>query len=216
MARAKPSRVVKVKPKAVIKRKLFTYDSLFTSDKRSRFRIVIDKKVFDQGTIIDFYEPGVSIEGVWDGENKTVKLQPPSLGTGRPTVMTAEIIAKLSAAYSWGASDKEACGFAEISPSSLYYYQRLHPEFSERKTHMREQMILRARKGVVESFDRNAEMAWRYLTSKRPEEFNKDVQGMPTVAIQVNIVDHTKVVEVKQIPQVNIIKDGNDTSKKTG
>ena len=52
---------------------------------------------------------------------------------GRPTVMTKDTIAKLEEAFKCGASDLEACFYADISKDSLYNYQKKHPEFIERK-----------------------------------------------------------------------------------
>lgn len=51
--------------------------------------------------------------------------------TGRPTVMTAEVIRKLHEAFCVGATDIEACSFAEIAPQTLYNFQKENPDFLE-------------------------------------------------------------------------------------
>lgn len=52
---------------------------------------------------------------------------------GRPTVFDEITIQKLEEAYSNDATDEQACFLANIAQSSLYNFQKEHPEFLERK-----------------------------------------------------------------------------------
>ena len=52
---------------------------------------------------------------------------------GRPLVVDDTILRELRIAFLMGYSDKEACVYAGIGESTLYDYQKSHPEFSEEK-----------------------------------------------------------------------------------
>ena len=92
--------------------------------------------------------------------------------TGRPTKMTPETINKLEYAFSLGCSDLEACFYAEISPSTLYEYQKVNVGFSDRKAMLREKMMFKARK-VIDDFLENGDIntARWYAERKRKDEF---------------------------------------------
>lgn len=89
---------------------------------------------------------------------------------GRPTVMTPETISKLEEVFAIGGSDEEACFYADIGKSTLYNYQKEHPEFVERKEALKEKPILLARQTVVKSLT-NPDIAMKYLEKKRRKEF---------------------------------------------
>lgn len=89
---------------------------------------------------------------------------------GRPTVMTPETIKKLEEVFAIGGTDKEACFFANISHQTLYDYQKLHPEFVERKEALKENPILKARRTVVNSLDNPVTAQW-FLERKKKTEF---------------------------------------------
>ena len=90
---------------------------------------------------------------------------------GRPTKMNAETIKKLEEAFAIGASDGEACFYADISHQTLYTYQEDNPEFLERKNKLKERPVLLARQTVVKSLESNPDMAMKYLERKRRKEF---------------------------------------------
>jgi hypothetical protein len=93
--------------------------------------------------------------------------------TGRPTVMTPEVISKLEAAFSYGASDGEACVHAGISAESLYSYQKSNPEFTKRKELLKEKPALAARRNIVLSIDKgDVELSKWFITRKKKEEFS--------------------------------------------
>ena len=68
---------------------------------------------------------------------------------GRPTVMTPEIIDKLEEGFLMGFTDREACLFAGIAPSTLYDFCQEDKEFSERKELLKEQIKMRAKQNIA-------------------------------------------------------------------
>lgn len=95
---------------------------------------------------------------------------------GRPTVMTQEVLDKLEYAFSIGCTDEEACIYADISPATLYNYQKDNPKFLERKELLKQTPILRARETVVKSLN-SPDMAFRYLERKKKDEFAVRVEN---------------------------------------
>lgn len=92
---------------------------------------------------------------------------------GRPTEMTKETLLKLESMFSIGASDLEACLMADISPSTLYNFQKQHPEFLERKQMLKEKLVLKARTVIAEALNRKDENTARwYLEKKKKDEFS--------------------------------------------
>lgn len=104
--------------------------------------------------------------------------------TGRPKSITEMVLHKLIEAFSIGCSDEEACAFAEISPSTLYDYQKNNPDFSERKECFKNLPTFKARKKLVESLEKDVEMAKWWMQKKRKKEFGED--AVPGTAVQVN------------------------------
>ena len=110
---------------------------------------------------------------------------------GRPTVMTDEVIRKLEEIFALGGTDLEACLFADISKSTLYDYQVLHPEFVERKEKLKEEPILKARRTVVGALDQ-PNMALSYLERKKKDEFSMRVEntGKDGTPLQISLVQY--------------------------
>lgn len=69
--------------------------------------------------------------------------------TGRPTVITDEVLQKLELAWMAGFSDEEACYFAGIAPRSLYYYQKDNDEFLQKKLTMKNHLTMRAKMAIA-------------------------------------------------------------------
>jgi hypothetical protein len=69
-------------------------------------------------------------------------------------------------------SDKEACLYAGISPSTLYAYQLTHPEYSERKELLRLSPNLRAKRELVKGIDGSIEQARWWALHKMADEFS--------------------------------------------
>ena len=58
--------------------------------------------------------------------------------------MTEAVLRKLEDAFALGCTDLEACLYADISKTTLYDYQKDHPEFAERKEKLKETPTLKA------------------------------------------------------------------------
>ncbi len=128
---------------------------------------------------------------------------------GRPTVFTPEVIDKLEEAFSIGATDEEACALAGISLNPLYEYQRVNPKFLERKRELKELLILKARRTVVGSLN-NPEMAWKFLTKKRKEEFGEPSSippGIPQDTLEAILTKKSFTVSEETLRLSNIKKE---------
>jgi hypothetical protein len=110
--------------------------------------------------------------------------------TGRPTLMTKDVLQKLEEVFALGGTDEEACLYADIAPSTLYKFQETNPEFVERKVQLKETPILKARQTVVNSLS-DPTIAFKFLERKRKGEFgaNLDVttdgKALPTPIMNV-------------------------------
>lgn len=91
---------------------------------------------------------------------------------GRPTVMTEIVLGKLNEAFAIGASDKEACFYADISPDTLYDYQLKNPKFIQRKEALKERPVLLARQTVLKAIESDPLTARWYLERRRKDEFS--------------------------------------------
>lgn len=111
---------------------------------------------------------------------------------GRPTVMTPETLALLREAFLMDCSDEEACLFAKISPDALYDYQRAHPEYSEQKRLMKQNPFLVARRSVLNTMERDGELALKYLERKKKLEFSlrQELTGENGSPLQVNVISY--------------------------
>ena len=90
---------------------------------------------------------------------------------GRPTKMTPETVKKLEEAFAIGASDGEACFYADISKPTLYAYQDANPEFLNRKEALKERPVLLARQTVLKAMETDPQTARWFLERKRKAEF---------------------------------------------
>lgn len=110
---------------------------------------------------------------------------------GRPTVMTDDTVNKLEQAFSLGCSDTEACLFADISRQTLYDYQKIHPEFIDRKALLKDKLILKARTVVAEALNnKDKDTAKWYLERKRKDEFSTKVENdINSVGLNIIVSD---------------------------
>lgn len=123
---------------------------------------------------------------------------------GKPTVMTPPTLDKLRQAFLIGASDREACLYADISMQTLYNYQKKHPEYVEQKAMWKETPVLKARKTLADNLDKPEHAKW-YLERKRKYEFaeRKELGGEDggPVKILLDIVkDDQKIQRVDELP----------------
>ena len=91
---------------------------------------------------------------------------------GRPKTIKKETLQKLEEVFALGGSDKEACFYAGISPSTLYNYQTENLDFLERKELLKESPILLARRTVISEMKKNPHIALKYLERRKRDEFS--------------------------------------------
>lgn len=91
---------------------------------------------------------------------------------GRKTKFTPEVIDKLEYAFALGCSDVEACLYANVSEAALYNFQLRQPDFVDRKAMLKKKPILIARESVVNSLQRNPELALKFLERRAKKEFS--------------------------------------------
>ena len=109
----------------------------------------------------------------------------PLLGT-QPIKMTDKTLEMLEYAFSIGAPDEEACAYAGISAATLYNYQKIRPEYAERKEQLKNMPIFQARGNIVNSIKEHAmNPSYWYLERKARAEFG----NQPQLNIGINIGD---------------------------
>lgn len=90
---------------------------------------------------------------------------------GRPPIINEIVVKKLEDAFVLGCTDEEACLMANISRQTLYNYQEKHPEFVDRKAQLKETPNIIARKSVIKTMEENGDLALKYLSKKKKDEF---------------------------------------------
>lgn len=113
---------------------------------------------------------------------------------GRKSVMTKFTIGKLEEAFSLGCNDHEAALFAGINPDTLYEYQKKHPEFSERKLMLKQNIVLKARLTLFNNISDPNVAKW-VLERKRKEEFNPKYIKPEIPEEQIFTPEHQKKIE---------------------
>lgn len=101
---------------------------------------------------------------------------------GRPSIIDEIVLQKLEYAFTMDSTDEEACTFADISPATLYNYQKEHPEFLERKKMLKLWPVLKARQTVVKALDTPIHAEW-YLQRKRKNEFSERSEHIGIVGV---------------------------------
>ncbi len=110
-----------------------------------------------------------------------------TIKTGRPTVMTKEVLGGLRQAFLWGSTDEEASAYAGIARSTVSEYKARNKGFSDRVRAWKLNPILLAKKTVVEELSRNVKVAMWYLERRRPEEFGRNCYHEARYKPQVDI-----------------------------
>ena len=115
---------------------------------------------------------------------------------GRPSVMTQETLDKLKQAFLIGATDAEACLYADISDDVLYKYQRENPEYIKKKAQWKHNPFMKARTTVYKGLDQAPVAQW-YLERKKSDEFGfKDKKELANVTNNVLIIGDDKLSEL--------------------
>lgn len=110
--------------------------------------------------------------------------------TGRPAVITQELLKKLEELFAKGLTDREAALLADITPQTLYNYCAAHPDFLERKELLKEQVKTRAKLNVAEAIEnRDIEISKWYLERRAKDEFStkQEIQAEARGEVTINI-----------------------------
>lgn len=91
---------------------------------------------------------------------------------GRPTVMTPETLKKLEEAFLNGATDEQACFYADISHQTLYNYQDKHPEFLERKRGLKGHLLLIAKNNIARKIREGDVNQSQWMLERKDKEFS--------------------------------------------
>lgn len=90
---------------------------------------------------------------------------------GRPSVMTQDVVRKLEYAFVYDSTVEEACLYAGISRDTYYNFCKKFPDFSDRIEQLRNATTFVLRKRVVLGAMEDANLAFKYLERKLPQEF---------------------------------------------
>lgn len=126
--------------------------------------------------------------------------------TGRPSVMTQDVVRKLEYAFAYDCTVEEACLYASISRNTYYEFLKQYPDFQDRIEALRGASILMARMTVLSEVERNADVALKYLERKRKSEFSTRAEMNHTG----NVIDRhsvsPKTLELIQTAMGNFAK----------
>lgn len=117
---------------------------------------------------------------------------------GRPTVMTADVIRKLDEAFANGATDLQACFYAGIGKSSLYDYEKLNPEYSERKAALKAELGLISKNVLAKSIRNDGSVGdakW-YLERKEKNDFSLRTENTGADGVDL----FPKSIEIVSVP----------------
>ena len=97
---------------------------------------------------------------------------------GRPKKITGEVLQKLEQGFMKGLSDRQACLYADISPGTLYNFQKENPEFLERKELLKENIKMRAKLTIAAAIERgDLKLSQWYLKNRTGDEFSEHQQA---------------------------------------
>ena len=97
---------------------------------------------------------------------------------GRPPKMTDDTVQKLKQAFLMGCTDREACLFAGIVPSTLYGYQEKNPEFTEQKETWKENPVMKSRAVIMGALDKDdTATAHKVIERKEGTKVKQEVTG---------------------------------------
>lgn len=111
--------------------------------------------------------------------------------------LTQEVLTKLEVAYKFGAEDKEACAFANITYAKLKALLREYPSLGEFLENWKRQPVMMAKRVVYESIKKgNVEDAKWLLERLERDKYGKSVK-----------MEHRAIVErAKEEPAIEIIE----------
>jgi hypothetical protein len=132
--------------------------------------------------------------------------------TGRPTVMTDEVVRKLEEGFCAGLTDEQACLYADISKPTLYDYCNKYPEFSNRKEILKEQPLIRAKLNVTKNINSGdlTDSKW-YLERKGKKEFSLRTENDLNIGNKDNKPFELSNLSVEQIKEL-LKQESNNTN----
>lgn len=96
--------------------------------------------------------------------------------SGRPSAVSAAVLAKLIYAFTVGSTDIEACEHAGISISALANYQKKNEEFKAEKAALKNKRVLKARVKVYNDIEKDINTAKWTLEKLRPKEYGNKLR----------------------------------------
>lgn len=99
-------------------------------------------------------------------------IAPKAARTGRPSVMTQEVVRKLEHAFVYDSSVEEACTYAGISRNTYYEFLKQYPDFQDRIEVLRHTPYLVARMTLVAAAEHDADLALKLLERRRKQEWS--------------------------------------------
>ena len=135
--------------------------------------------------------------------------------SGRPSVVTEQVIAILEEAFLEGHTDREACLIANIDPATLYRYCKENPDIAIRKEELKENQFVVARKTLMKGVKANPELALKFLERKKKDEFSTkqevDVTSNGQSISGFNYVLPNQIVEGEIVNDANAETDTQTT-----
>lgn len=107
---------------------------------------------------------------------------------GRPEAVDELTLHKLEEVFALGGTDKEACIYANISPSTLYNYQNANPNFLERKELLKQQPVLKARRTINDALEGDIQTA-RWYVERRDKDFHPKSESEVTKVEKIRLDD---------------------------
>lgn len=101
--------------------------------------------------------------------------------------MTEDVLQKLYHAFGIGCTIRQACAYADLAESTFYEWTKTNKELSEKFERLKENPILRAKNTVFKGVGEDAELAFKYLKAKLPDEFKESIE-LEHKSIQFHIV----------------------------
>jgi hypothetical protein len=103
--------------------------------------------------------------------------------------MTERVLSKLEHAFAVGATDGEACFFAEIGKDVLYNYIKKSPEFHDRKEALKQKPVLLAKTNVIKKLQQeDIDTSKWYLERKSKEEFSTKTIGEVKIDNTISLI----------------------------
>lgn len=97
----------------------------------------------------------------------------------RPTIITPEVVAKLTEAFKLDVTVEEACQYAGISKDTYYRKLKEDEEFSDEMERARMYVTMLARRSVITHMEKDGNLALKYLERKRRKEFSLQYRQPP-------------------------------------